>query len=154
MDSVETQTKIQTASVSVGTQIEIRTAHVEVQTTPVSVGPQTTLVSVETQTIEVRDEMEDRRQRDKEKQVSPIYPWDMHLQPLSSIWRPLAFLPVTLSVLTNHRTLCSNHCSLEGSSVSCLCLYTPQKYAMCEPGNPSLLAKAVFSTCEKLVVLD
>ena len=22
------------------------------------------------------DEMEDRRQRDKEKQVSPIYPWD------------------------------------------------------------------------------
>ena len=24
----------------------------------------------------LRDEMEDRRQRDKEKQVSPIYPWD------------------------------------------------------------------------------
>ena len=48
----------------------------EVQITPVSVRPQTTLVSVETQTIEVRDEMEDRRQRDKEKQVSPIYPWD------------------------------------------------------------------------------
>ena len=34
------------------------------------------MVSVETQTIEVRDEREDRRQRDKEKQVSPIYPWD------------------------------------------------------------------------------
>ena len=65
--SVETQTEIQTASVSVGTQIEIRTAHVEVQTTPVSVQLQTTLVSVETQTVEVRDEMEDRRQRDKEK---------------------------------------------------------------------------------------
>ena len=25
---------------------------------------------------------------------------------------------------------------------------------MCEPGNPSLLAKAVFSACEKLVILD
>ena len=58
------------------TQTEIQTAQVEVQTTPVSVRPQTTLVSIETQTIEVRDEMEDRRQRDKEKQVSPIYPWD------------------------------------------------------------------------------
>ena len=57
-------------------------------TSPVSVRPQTTLVSIETQTIEVReaqtaktngeiqDEMEDRRQRDGEKQVSPIYPWD------------------------------------------------------------------------------
>ena len=53
-----------------------QTAHMEVQTTPVSVRPQTTLVSVETQTIEVRDEMEDRRQREEEKQVSPIYPWD------------------------------------------------------------------------------
>ena len=48
----------------------------EVRTTPVSVRPQTTLDSVETQTIEVRDEMEDRRQREEEKQVSPIYPWD------------------------------------------------------------------------------
>ena len=48
----------------------------EVQTTPVSVQPQTTLVSVETQTTEVRDEMEDRRQGEKEKQVSPVYPWD------------------------------------------------------------------------------
>ena len=57
-------------------QTEIQTVHLEVQTTPVSVQPQTTLVSVETQTIQVRDEMEDRRQRDKEKQVSPIYPWD------------------------------------------------------------------------------
>ena len=47
--------------------------------TPVSVRSQTTLVSVETQTIEVRDEMEDRRQKAEEKQVSPIYPWDhMH----------------------------------------------------------------------------
>ena len=45
-------------------------------TSPISVRPQTTLVSVKTQTIEVRDEMEDRRQRDKEKQISPIYPWD------------------------------------------------------------------------------
>ena len=53
-----------------------QTAHMEVQTTPVSVRPQTTLVSVKTQTIEVRDEMEDRRQREEEKQVSPIYPWD------------------------------------------------------------------------------
>ena len=48
----------------------------EVQTTPVSVRPQTTLISVETQTIEVRDEMEDRRQREEEKQVTPTYPWD------------------------------------------------------------------------------
>ena len=72
--------------VSVKTQTESQTAQVEVQTTPVSVRPQTTLVSIETQTIEVReaqtaktngeiqDEMEDRRQRDEEKQVSPIYP--------------------------------------------------------------------------------
>ena len=59
-----------------GLQTGIQTAHMEVQTTPVSVRPHTTLVSVETQTIEVRDEMEDRRQREKEKQVSPIYPWD------------------------------------------------------------------------------
>ena len=56
-----------------------------------SVRLQTTLVSKETQTIEVReaqtaktkgeiqDEMEDRGQRDKAKQASPIYPWDyMH----------------------------------------------------------------------------
>ena len=48
----------------------------EVQTTPVSVQPQTTLVSAETQTVEVKDEMKDSRQRDKEKQVSPVYPWD------------------------------------------------------------------------------
>ena len=38
---------------------------------------QTASVSIEIQPIEVRDEMEDRRQTDKEKQVSPIYPWDM-----------------------------------------------------------------------------
>ena len=74
--SVETQTEIQTPLVSVETQTEIQTAHVAIQTTPVSVRPQTTLVSIETQTIEVRDEMEDRRQREKEKQVSPVYPWD------------------------------------------------------------------------------
>ena len=71
-----------------GLQTGIQTAHMEVQTTPVSVQPQTTVISMEVQTIEVRgaqtaktkdeiqDEMEDRRQRDKEKQVSPIYPWD------------------------------------------------------------------------------
>ena len=76
------------AFVSVETQTEIQTAHVEVQTTPVSVLPQTTLVSIETQTIEVRevqtvktkgetqDEMEDGTQREKYKQVSPIYPRD------------------------------------------------------------------------------
>ena len=63
-------------------------AQVEVQTTPVLVRSQTTLVSIETQTIEVReaqtvktkgeiqDETEDRTQRDKENQVSPIYSWD------------------------------------------------------------------------------
>ena len=51
-------------------------AQVEVQTTVVSERPRTTLVSVETQTIQVRDEMEDRRQREKEKQVSLVYPWD------------------------------------------------------------------------------
>ena len=65
--SVEIQTEIQTALVSMETQTEIQSAHVEVQTTPVSAQPQTTLVSVETQTIEVRDEMEDRRQREKKK---------------------------------------------------------------------------------------
>ena len=62
--------------VSVEIQTEIQTAHMEIQTTPVSVRPQTTLVSVETQTIKVRDEMVDGRQRDKEKPVSPICPWD------------------------------------------------------------------------------
>ena len=62
------------------TQTEIQTAHMEVQTTPVSVRPQTTLVSIETQTIEVRDEMEDRKQREKENKVSPIYPWDHMLR--------------------------------------------------------------------------
>ena len=61
--------------VSMETQTEIPTAQVEVQRT-VTVQLQTTLVSIETKTIEVRDEMEDRRQRDKVKQVSPIYPWD------------------------------------------------------------------------------
>ena len=65
--SVETQTEIQTALVSVEIQTEIQSTHVEVQTTTVSVWPQTTLVSIETQTTEVRDEREDRRQREKEK---------------------------------------------------------------------------------------
>ena len=72
------------ALVSVKTQTEIQTAQVEVQTTPVLVRPHTTLVSIETQTIKVREaqtaktkgeiqvEMEDRRQRDKEKHVSPV----------------------------------------------------------------------------------
>ena len=70
-------TPLKTAAlVSVETQTEIQTAQVEVQTTPVSVRTQTTLLSIETQTIEVRDEMEDRKQREKENKVSPIYPWD------------------------------------------------------------------------------
>ena len=76
------------ALVLVKTQTEIQTAQVEVQTTPVSEQSRTTMISMEVQTIEVReaqtaktkdeiqDEMEDRRQIDKEKQVSPIYPWD------------------------------------------------------------------------------
>ena len=85
--SVETQTEIQTASVSVGTQIEIRTAHVEVQTVPVSVRLQTTLVSG-------GDEMEDRRQRDKEKQVSPIYPWDTCRAAPETEGQPLMLLPL------------------------------------------------------------
>ena len=63
--------------VSAETQTEIQIAQVEVQTTPVSILPETTLVSIETQAIKVReaqtaktkgeiqDEMEDRRQKDK-----------------------------------------------------------------------------------------
>jgi hypothetical protein len=67
----------------------------EVQTTPISVRPQTTLVSVETQTIEVRDEMEDRRQREEEKQVSPIYPWDhMHRAARETEEQPHKLLPL------------------------------------------------------------
>ena len=79
------------AFISVKIQTEIQTAQVEVQTTPVSVWPQTTLASIETHTVEVREaqtvkakgeiqnEIEDTEQRDKEKQVYPIYPWDyMH----------------------------------------------------------------------------
>ena len=92
--SVKTQTETQTVLVSVKTQIEIRTAHVEVQTTPVSVQLQTTLVSVETQTIKVRDEREDRRQRDKEKQVSPVYPWDMCRAARETEGQPLMLLPL------------------------------------------------------------
>ena len=73
---VETQTEIQAAPVSGEVQI------------PVSIRPRTTLVSTETQIVEVRGaqtgktkgemqvEMEDRRQTDKEEQVSAIYPWD------------------------------------------------------------------------------
>ena len=52
------------------------------------------MVSVETQTIEVRDEREDRRQRDKEKQVSPIYPWDMHRAARETERQPLMLLPL------------------------------------------------------------
>ena len=93
--SVETQTDIQTALVSVEIQTGIQTAHVEVQTTPVSERPQTTLVSVETQTIEVRDEMEDRRQKAEEKQVSPIYPWDhMHRAAGETEEQPHKLLPL------------------------------------------------------------
>ena len=81
--------------VSVEIQTEIQTAHVEVQTTPVSIRPQTTLVSVETQTIEVRDEMEDRRQREEKKQVSPIYPWDhMHRAARETEEQPHKLLPL------------------------------------------------------------
>ena len=80
---------------SVETQTEIQTVHIEVQTTSVSVLPQITLVSIETQTIEVRDEMEDRRQRDKEKQVSPIYPWDhMHRIAREAEEQPQKLLPL------------------------------------------------------------
>ena len=83
------------ALVSVEIQTEIQTAHVEVQTTPVSERPQTTLVSVETQTVEVRDEMEDRRQREKEKQFSPIYPWDhMHRAARETEEQPHKLLPL------------------------------------------------------------
>ena len=60
------------ALVSVEIQTGIQTAHVEVQTTPVSERPQTTLVSVETQTIEVRDEMEDRRKRKRKTGFSNL----------------------------------------------------------------------------------
>ena len=53
------------------------------------------MVSVETQTIEVRDEREDRRQRDKEKQVSPIYPWDhMHRAAREAEEQPHKLLPL------------------------------------------------------------
>ena len=92
--------------VSVKTQTESQTAQVVVQTTPVSVQPQTTLVSIGTQTVEVReaqtakangeiqDEMEDSRQRDKEKQVSPIYPWDMCRAAREAEKQPLKLLPL------------------------------------------------------------
>ena len=92
--SVETQTETQTVLVSVETWTEIRTVHVEAQTTPVSVQLQTTVVSIETQTIKVRDEIEDRRQRDKEKQVSPIYPWDMCRAARETEEQPLKLLPL------------------------------------------------------------
>ena len=85
------QTESQGTPIGSWIQTEIPTAQVEVQTTPVSVKPQTTLAAIETQTIEVREaqtvktkgeiqnEIEDMEQRDKEKQVSPIYPWNyMH----------------------------------------------------------------------------
>ena len=40
------------------------------------------------------DEMEDRRQRDKEKQVSPIYPWDMRRAARETEEQPLKLLPL------------------------------------------------------------
>ena len=41
------------------------------------------------------DEMEDRRQRDKEKQVSPIYPWDhMHRAARETEEQPHNLLPL------------------------------------------------------------
>ena len=41
------------------------------------------------------DEMEDRRQRDKEKQVSPIYPWDhMHRTARETEEQPHKLLPL------------------------------------------------------------
>ena len=52
------------------------------------------MVSIETQTIEERDELEDRRQRDKEKQVSPIYPWDMHRTARETEEQPHKLLPL------------------------------------------------------------
>ena len=52
------------------------------------------MVSIETQTIEVRDELDDRRQRDKEKQVSPIYPWDMCRAARETEEQPLKLLPL------------------------------------------------------------
>ena len=93
--------------VLVKTQTEIQTAQVEVQTTPVSEQSRTTMISMEVQTIEVReaqtaktkdeiqDEMEDRRQIDKEKQVSPIYPWDhMCRAAREAEKQPLKLLPL------------------------------------------------------------
>ena len=78
-------------------QTGIQTAHMEVQTTPVSVRPQTTLVSVETQTIEVREEMEEG---DKEKQVSPIYPWDhMRRTARETEEQPQKLLPLYLEAV-------------------------------------------------------
>ena len=74
---------------------------------PISVRPQTTLVSIETQPIKVReaqttktkgeiqDEIEDRRQRDKENQVYPIYPWDhMHRAAREAKKQPHKLLPL------------------------------------------------------------
>ena len=40
------------------------------------------------------DEMEGRRQRDKEKQVSPIYPWDMCRAAREAEKQPLKLLPL------------------------------------------------------------
>ena len=53
------------------------------------------MVSIETQTIEVRDEVVDRRQRDKDKQVSPINPWDhMHRAARETEEQPHKLLPL------------------------------------------------------------
>ena len=43
----------------------------------------------------MKEEMEDRRQRDKEKQVSPIYPWDhMHRIAREAEEQPQKLLPL------------------------------------------------------------
>ena len=55
---------------------------------------QTASVSIETQTIEVTDEMENRRQREKEEQLSPIYPWDMRRAARETEGQPLMLLPL------------------------------------------------------------
>ena len=52
-----------------GLQTGIQTAHMEVQTTPVSVRLQTTLVSVETQTIKVSNEIQTAHM---EVQTTPV----------------------------------------------------------------------------------
>ena len=85
----------------------MQTAKVDVQKTPVSVQTQITLISIEAQTIEVReaqiakikgkiqDEMQDRRKRNREKQVSPISSWEhMHRTARNAEEQPHKLLPL------------------------------------------------------------